>query len=265
MKPIAIRALVGLGLGVGFAILEFVVLGAAERIFHDHTVQPMRFFNLVFGILNAPAEWLGYIWIDILHLPPRSELAWVLVPVVTVLMQWGLIGFLGGLWWGFKSATSVSVGKSNVWPVVLVGGGIIVVCGFLAFILGEVFSSPAKPTPEQAKIISDIKKLGGTVLIGEEGSGRPGFRVCLNGDQVTDEALVLVKRLTTDCPGLVLMGDKVNDAILERLRKIPDLRWLVLAETNVTDAGLKHLEVFNQLEMLGLDKTSGNRSHPREQ
>jgi len=144
MRRITARALVGLGLGLGFAVLEFVVLGAAERVFHDHTIQPMRSFDLAFRILNAPADGLGYVWHDVFHLPPHSELAWVLVPVVTVLMQWGLAGLLAGLWWGFKSASSAKGGGSHLWPVFLGGAGVIVGCGLLALIFGAVFSRPAQ-------------------------------------------------------------------------------------------------------------------------
>ena len=63
------RALVGLGLGVGFAVLQFVVLGAAESVYRDSSVQPLRSFILTFETLNAPVEWLGYVWHVVLHLP----------------------------------------------------------------------------------------------------------------------------------------------------------------------------------------------------
>ncbi len=78
MRHWAIQALAGFGLGIGFALLELAVLGAAERVFPDHTVQPMRSLELAFRALNAPAEWLGVLWYDVLHLPPHHELAWVL-------------------------------------------------------------------------------------------------------------------------------------------------------------------------------------------
>jgi tetratricopeptide (TPR) repeat protein len=148
MKRIALRALVGLGLGLGFALLEFVVLNAAESAFHDHTSQPLRSFDFAFGILNAPAEWLARLWMDVLHLPPHSELAWIVVPVTCVAVQWGLIGFVGGLWWGFKSAPSASNGMCRTWllTAISVGGfGLILTCGLLVLSIASVRSRPAQP------------------------------------------------------------------------------------------------------------------------
>lgn len=144
MQRIVVRALVGLLLGLGFAVLEFVVMGTAERIFRDHTVLVWRFFNVAFGVLNAPAWGLGYLWTYVLRLPPHGEIAWVVIPVVTGLVQWGLIGLLGGLWWGFKSASSASGGGGHVWQVAVGGAGAIIACGLLALIVGTVFSRPAQ-------------------------------------------------------------------------------------------------------------------------
>lgn len=139
-KQIAIRALVGLGLGLGFAILQFIVIETNDRVFHDHTVK-----LLIEKILTAPAEWLCHVWGDVLRLPPHSELAWVLVPVMMVSIQWGLIGFLAGLWWGFRSASSANTGSKRIWPVVLIGGGALVACGLLVLILGIIFSPTVEP------------------------------------------------------------------------------------------------------------------------
>ena len=145
------RALVGLGLGVGFAVLQFVVLGAAESVYRDSSVQPLRSFILTLETLNAPVEWLGYVWHVVLHLPQWDIVTGAIVAIITALAQWGLIGFLGGLWWGFKSASSASGRGGHVWPVVLVGGGAIVACGLLALILSAVFARPAKPDGLKAR------------------------------------------------------------------------------------------------------------------
>ena len=87
------RAFTGLGLGVIFAFF-FEVL--PPNIFHD----PAEFYGL-FGILNFPAEWLAHYWSDVLQLPPRGEIEYVLVQDVTKGLQWAFIGILGGVWWGF--------------------------------------------------------------------------------------------------------------------------------------------------------------------
>ncbi len=102
MKHIALRALIGLGIGLTFALLQFMLFSAAESVFHDHTVQPMRSLELAFRTLNAPAEWLAHVWTNVLRLPPRGEVAWLLVPIVTVSLQWGFIGVLGGICCGHK-------------------------------------------------------------------------------------------------------------------------------------------------------------------
>lgn len=143
MKQIVIRALVGLGLGQGFAILQFIVFWAVDRVFN--TAQPMRSIELAYQILDAPAVWLSHVWTYVLHLPPRGEIAWVLVPVVMVSIQWSLIGFFAGLWWGFKSTSSASAGGNRIWPVVLIGGGALVACGLLVLIFGIVFSRQVDP------------------------------------------------------------------------------------------------------------------------
>lgn len=148
MRQIALRALVGLGLGFGVAVLQFVVVGAVEAVENavHHTVEP---FSSIYRTLNAPAELLQYYWRSVLDLPPRGEAAWVVVPIVTVLLQWCLIGFLAGLWWGFNAKSSASGGDGRVWLVVLAGGAAIIICGLVAFILGTAFS-PLTP-PEDAK------------------------------------------------------------------------------------------------------------------
>jgi hypothetical protein len=105
MKGIVLRAVGGVVVGLAFGVLQLVAIGAAERVNPDYTSQPLRSANPIFVIANAPARGLSYIWTDVLKWPPHSELAWVLVPVVTMLIQWGLIGFAAGLWWGLRSAS----------------------------------------------------------------------------------------------------------------------------------------------------------------
>jgi hypothetical protein len=150
MKRIASRALVGLGLGLGFAVMEFVVVSAAENVFHDHTVAPMRFLYSALGILNAPADWLGHLWIDVWRLPPRGEEAWIIVPVTAALVQWGLIGLVGGLWWGCTSRLSAGKSDRRFRPILLGVAGVVVACGLLATTLAVVCNRPAKPGPSTA-------------------------------------------------------------------------------------------------------------------
>jgi hypothetical protein len=47
----------------------------------------------LFGTLNAPAFYLASLWTDVLGLPPRGDLAeWVIVPAVTITLQWVVLG-----------------------------------------------------------------------------------------------------------------------------------------------------------------------------
>jgi hypothetical protein len=90
------RAFVGLGLGLSFALFQFIVLGIAES--YLHTSPPA--IGRTFDILNAPADAICRFWSNGLQLPPRGEAAWVVAPVVTIPLQWGFIGLMGGLCWG---------------------------------------------------------------------------------------------------------------------------------------------------------------------
>jgi hypothetical protein len=194
MKRIVIRALVGLGLGLGFAVLEFQILEIVERAFH-RSFEP---FYLVLGILNAPADGLGYVWVNVLHWPPHQEAAWVVVPVVTALMQWGLIGFLGGLWWGFKSTSSASGAGSRVWPVALGGVAAMIACGLLAWFFGALFAPPFQP----------------------HDSVRPGSNAAAPERAQVDEAIVAMDANPNDAEAQYRLGvtladrDRLDEAIL---------------------------------------------------
>ena len=104
MRHIIVRGLVGLGLGLAFAVLEFLLLEAVERAFPDHTVQPMQSIYLVFSVLNAPAELLADIGMRSSWSDPLGESAFFFVPMGSILAQWGSIGLVGGLLWGWRSA-----------------------------------------------------------------------------------------------------------------------------------------------------------------
>ncbi len=56
----------------------------------------------VFAGLHAPASWGARLWSDVLHLAPRGEAAFAIVPMVAVVLQWTLLGLLVGLGRGFR-------------------------------------------------------------------------------------------------------------------------------------------------------------------
>ena len=56
--------------------------------------------------------------------------------------------------------------------------------------------------------------------------------------------------LFTSVVGLDLGHTKTTAAAMERVKELPQLRHLSLEFTDFTDAGLKHLEALNQLEVI---------------
>jgi hypothetical protein len=88
----------------------------------------------------------------------------------------------------------------------------------------------AEAVPQEAKVIADIKKLGGFVEL----------------DEISPEKSVI---------GVSLKNTKVTNAWLEELKGLPNLRALSLSHTKVTNAGLKHLKGLAKLQYLDLSST----------
>ena len=56
----------------------------------------------VFDGIHAPANWAAQLWSNYLHLPPRGEAAFAVVPMAAVVLQWALLGLFVGVWGGFR-------------------------------------------------------------------------------------------------------------------------------------------------------------------
>src|SRR5579883_3577109 len=96
--------------------------------------------------------------------------------------------------------------------------------------------SAAAPGPIDTRASEDaaakaVEDLGGTVGRDEGAPRKPVTLVVLRGNP------------------------KVTDALLKKLRSMPDLRWLDLSDTGVTDAGLQDVAALVNLERLRLDGT----------
>ena len=85
----------------------------------------------------------------------------------------------------------------------------------------------ATPNAQQAATIAEIERRGGKVYVWADGN-----------------------RYTTDNPSISVdfNGNAGNtDSMLVSLKRLSQLNGLILAETNVTDAGLEHLQVLTKL------------------
>jgi hypothetical protein len=82
------RAFIGSGLGFVFGLIMTLPFFL--------NVEFSRNGKAVFETINAPALWLAHAWTYDADLPPSGEVAWIVVPVAAILVQWSLIGLLGG-------------------------------------------------------------------------------------------------------------------------------------------------------------------------
>jgi hypothetical protein len=137
MRPVTVRALMGLVLGAGFAALLCALLFSSARDV-GHPVQ--KAVADAIDILNVPGSCLGFVWSHVLHLPPhfvdmppRPFFAWLVVYVGCAMMQWGFIGFLVGTWWGFKSTSPPDGNCRSPWPVFCGIAGPMIACGLLVY------------------------------------------------------------------------------------------------------------------------------------
>ena len=85
--------------------------------------------------------------------------------------------------------------------------------GFLATLL---FAGPAAAGEAEERAITAILKLGGKIRYDEEQVGRPVIFVSLD-------------------------RTKVSDTDLQSLAALKQVRWLMLNQTEITDAGLREL------------------------
>ena len=79
------------GLGFTFGVLMALPLAFAVQL-----------SKTPYETVNAPALWLAHAWTYDFGLPPRGEIAWVVVPMAAVVVQWTVLGLLIGLCRCFK-------------------------------------------------------------------------------------------------------------------------------------------------------------------
>jgi len=56
----------------------------------DHSKNIARTWELI----NSPAMWLADIWINTPFLPPKGEIAWLVCPCITIIIQWIVLSLI---------------------------------------------------------------------------------------------------------------------------------------------------------------------------
>jgi tetratricopeptide (TPR) repeat protein len=78
-------------IGACGGILVLGLMLAMERM------QPApKVLRIALDGLSTPAWWCCKVWTEILRLPPRNEAQWFIVPLITLLFEWSVIGFVFG-------------------------------------------------------------------------------------------------------------------------------------------------------------------------
>ncbi len=116
------------------------------------------------------------------------------------------------------------------------------------------------PSAKQALVVHAIERLGGKIA-GARSMGRwTVMGVDLSGYQVTDAALQDLKELNGPLTRLTLAETSVTDGGLKHLEGLTSLQSLSLRHTKITDAGLKYLEGLKNLEGLNLGYTKATKA-----
>ena len=109
----------------------------------------------------------------------------------------------------------------------------------------------ASPDASQEKIVSDIRRLGGTVELDDSRPDKPIVAVRVDRFEDADAVIKCVKTLTALRELSVTYGG-ITDVSLRQLSGLTELRTLDLSATKITDDGLKTVASFAKLEVLGL-------------
>jgi Leucine-rich repeat (LRR) protein len=152
----------------------------------------------------------------------------------------------------------------------------------ILLMLTLVHAARAAIRPQQDRVIAEVTRLGGSVVLDETLPGKPIVKIDLHGTQITDSDLaflddqkknlkqlqVLDLRLTkigdqgisslrnlNSIQTLNLFRTQLSDKGLAHLRKLTRLQTLLIGGTKVSDAGLINLKRFSQLKKLSLFQT----------
>jgi Leucine Rich repeat len=104
---------------------------------------------------------------------------------------------------------------------------------------------------ERAAVIA-VEKLGGKVKRDKTRPGRPVFAVRLASSQVADEDIAVLVKNLPEIRWLSLYSTQITDKGLERLKGLSRLTYLSLLCQSITDDGLKNLQGLTSLRELDL-------------
>jgi len=116
-------------------------------------------------------------------------------------------------------------------------------------ILGELAKNVTAATPESVKALSDA---GALALAIDRSSPLLSVNFQLAGPAVTDEKLAVLAQAAPQITWLNLANTKVTDAGLAALSGLNNLTNLHLEKTGIGDAGLAHLKGMAHLEYLNV-------------
>jgi len=117
-----------------------------------------------------------------------------------------------------------------------------------------VWGTGDHPT-DQARALAEVKRLKGKVETEAKTAGQPVVKVNLAGTKADDKVLALILKAWPRLQALELEGTNVTDAGLVHLEGLARLKKLSLINTVITDKGLAHLKGLTQLQVLDLSAT----------
>ncbi len=109
--------------------------------------------------------------------------------------------------------------------------------------------------PDQAAALAEVERLKGKVETDAKAPGKPVVKVSLANTKADDKVLALVAKAWPQLQCLELEGTNITDAGLDHLERLARLKKLSLINTVITDKGLAHLKGLTHLETLDLSAT----------
>lgn len=152
--------------------------------------------------------------------------------------------------------TMLEPARRHSGPIVLVRGFPVQTVWLLVLTLGFQPTVQADDQPtDQARALAEVKKLGGKYEVDAKAPGSPVIKVNLTRTKTDDKKLATIVKGCPQLQALELEATNVTDAGLVHLEGLTRLKQLTLINTEIGDAGLAHLKKLTQLQRLDLSAT----------